>query len=775
MKPIYDNQQVIGQLDGGTYWTNSGSLASTITYGIPTHTGWYPSDRAEWAGWSQFNVKQTAAAHMAMEMWDDLIAPDIVAALDPNSADIRFSNSTTGVNYAHAYGPGETGTDQNWWNQVEGSVWLNTTYSALTDPDVGEYGYMAIAHEIGHALGLDHPGDYNGGSPTYENDAIYEQDTHMYSIMSYFDADNTGADWYAPSGYWQYAQTAMVHDVLAIQSMYGADYTTRSGDTVYGFNSTAGNFVFDFSQNATPVLTIWDGGGTDTLDVSGWSTSSTITLVAGSYSSANSMTYNIAIAYGADIENAIGGAGADTLTGNDLDNNLNGGGGNDSLIGGGGNDILYGQGGNDDLDAGVGTSWQYLYGGEGDDTYRYSKEDGFVFINAGSGYEGASDGTFDRVVFDDLNFADFTFTTYDYNSANNGVSMRMQWNDGSNSGELRIGHQGQYIEQFQFADGTLINDIVQAVSVGQTLIGTAAGETLNGAERNDTLSGLAGNDILFGHEGDDDLDAGAGTGWQYLYGGGGDDTYRYSEEDGLVFINGGAGNEGAEDGSNDAIVFDDLDFGDFTFSTYDYGTADNGVSLRMVWNDGSSSGELRIGHEGQYIEEFRFADGTVITDIGQAIAASQTVNGTASNDTLHGGAYNDTLNGEAGNDILYGHAGNDDLDAGAGTSWQYLYGGGGDDTYRYSKEDGLVFINGGAGNEGAADGTNDRVVFDDLNFADITIQTYDYGTAANGNSLRMLWNDGSSSGELRIGHEGQYIEEFQFANGTLMTADDFIV
>ena len=84
-------------------------------------------------------------------------------------------------------------------------------------------------HEIGHAIGLAHPGLYNGGSPTYDKDAFYQQDTHQYTVMSYFYADNTGADWRAGDGVWRYAQTPMVHDIMALQSIYGVETATRTG------------------------------------------------------------------------------------------------------------------------------------------------------------------------------------------------------------------------------------------------------------------------------------------------------------------------------------------------------------------------------------------------------------------------------------------------------------------------------------------------------------------------------------------------------------------
>ena len=54
-------------------------------------------------------------------------------------------------------------------------------------------------------------------------------------------------------------------------------------------------------------------------------TNSLLNLNQGAFSDANEMTGNIAIAYGAEIENGVTGAGADTLIGNSGDNELRGG------------------------------------------------------------------------------------------------------------------------------------------------------------------------------------------------------------------------------------------------------------------------------------------------------------------------------------------------------------------------------------------------------------------------------------------------------------------
>ena len=198
--------------------------------------------------------------------------------------------------------------------------------------------------------------------------------------MSYFNASATGANWGG-----KYAQTPMVYDVMAIQQMYGADYTTRAGNTVYGFNANAGNSAYDFSQNTSPILTIWDGAGIDTIDLSGWSSASTLNLTAGSYSNVGSyvsngvtigMTKNLAIAYDVDIENATGGSGNDIITGNDLAN---------ILLGNGGNDTINGAGGNDTINGGAGVD--ILIGGAGDDTIYFDVLDNLTLLNGGAGFD----------------------------------------------------------------------------------------------------------------------------------------------------------------------------------------------------------------------------------------------------------------------------------------------------------------------------------------------------------------------------------------------------
>src|SRR5262249_55952790 len=121
-----------------------------------------------------------------------------------------------------------------------------------------------------------------------------------------------------------------------------------------------------FTKNTNPILTIWDGGGTDTLDLSGFSGTQRIDLHAGTYSDVGGyMTNNVAIAFNVTIENAIGGSGNDTITGNDANNSLTGGQGNDVLFGDNGNDILSGGLGNDTLTGGAGAD-QFVFNSPSD-------------------------------------------------------------------------------------------------------------------------------------------------------------------------------------------------------------------------------------------------------------------------------------------------------------------------------------------------------------------------------------------------------------------------
>ncbi|MEM9632704.1 MAG: VCBS domain-containing protein [Pseudomonadota bacterium] len=280
--------------------------STTITYAFPS-TGLGSN------GLSAYTAAQQAAAIMALALWAEISGLTIAEAAEGETATIRFINSTN-IDYAETH-------------EADGlsTILTNPDFLKTLTPLIGTYGFFTLLHEAGHALGLEH----DDGSLT-----------QMQTVMSLRSPDSIGVDWWNAEGVWIYAQTPMVEDIAAIQAEYGSNPTTRAGDTIYGFNGTETGTIYDFSANTDPVLTIYDAGGVDALDFSGWGAPAIINLNPGSYSSVNGMTNNIGLAFGTVIEKAIGGAGDDVLIGTARAETLDGGAGRDTLTGGAGADTF---------------------------------------------------------------------------------------------------------------------------------------------------------------------------------------------------------------------------------------------------------------------------------------------------------------------------------------------------------------------------------------------------------------------------------------------------
>lgn len=353
----------IDALLAGVKWGGPTGTAAAVSYSFPWTTsttatfsaflsGAY-SELDEPAGAEHYGLSavEQAAARAALGAWSSVA----------NITTTELQESTTSVGdiritWTSAAEPETDGTTAWGWayypkmlSPSGGDIWINTGSSADTNTDwsSGSYNYMSLIHELGHALGLKHP--FEDGKML---DAAHA--TRQYSIMAYDSAPRslfvdvtetaTTRSW---ESYVVVPDTPMLYDIAAMQYLYGANMSYRTGNDTYTFDT------------ATPFLrTIWDAGGNDTISIANFSAGSVIDLQQGHYSSIHipsdsgaginwtrpppTGTYdgtdNLAIAFGAVIENAVGGSGSDTLIGNSAANRLQGNGGSNVIDGGAGID-----------------------------------------------------------------------------------------------------------------------------------------------------------------------------------------------------------------------------------------------------------------------------------------------------------------------------------------------------------------------------------------------------------------------------------------------------
>ncbi|MGJ8515318.1 M10 family metallopeptidase C-terminal domain-containing protein [Carnimonas bestiolae] len=336
-KPSYSVEQASEQLlRGGYFWPVSDSGPTVITYTFMTNE-LFPGYNDQMDEFSEFSLGQKEATRLALRSWSDVANIKFVEQPDM-LGDIRFGNVGKGLDDG-----GITSAAHNGEHLAAANVWVK---AGMPDPTFESYEFETLVHEIGHALGLEHPGDYDaiqGDSINYAANAPYVEDSRMYSVMSYWAEHETNGDFYGT-----YESGPMLDDIYAVQQIYGYNPTAFAGNTIYGFDSNTDRQMFSVSAPSDRIVfSVWDAGGEDTFDFSGYPHDQIINLNQGAFSSVGGYSHNISIALGTNIENLISGSGNDILIGNAGNNSIDGGDGDNIFYGGGGSDTLRGGSGHD--------------------------------------------------------------------------------------------------------------------------------------------------------------------------------------------------------------------------------------------------------------------------------------------------------------------------------------------------------------------------------------------------------------------------------------------
>lgn len=342
----------------GVLWSSCWSDFN-LTYSFPTKASYYGEDYGFGEPQDNFAALSEDQRDAARQVFAMIAAATNltfteITETSTSHATLRFASSDAPpTGWSYLPDPADEG----------GDTWFGNSNGLFDDPAPGNYDFYGFIHEILHSIGLKHGNETDiFGAMTSAHDSM------EFSVMTYRSYVGAAGE-YVENETWGYAQSLMMYDIAALQHLYGADFTSNAGNTIYRWSPTTGQEFINGIGQETPgdnriFMTVWDGSGNDTYDFSNYATNLKVDLRPGQWSRLSTEQIaelgeghdargNIAnaLTYHGDprslIENAYGGVGNDVITGNAAANSLKGGNGADRLYGREGNDTLWGGAGKD--------------------------------------------------------------------------------------------------------------------------------------------------------------------------------------------------------------------------------------------------------------------------------------------------------------------------------------------------------------------------------------------------------------------------------------------
>ena len=291
-------------------WTETGQPAK-LTYSFMFNGVTVPA-ADDPKGYYTFTDEQRAATRAILKMISEQVGITFTE-VDETKGDfgsLRFGNEAQG-----SVSNGSTLA----FMPLYSNVFINgDNESNMSNIVAGKYNWTTLVHEIGHALGLKHPGNYNAGSVTSTDKNNYlasAEDNNLNTIMSYNSApQKQERDFFGK------------YDLLALRYLFGK--------TAYHTEDNA----YTYTDKSGQVLSlITDDGGNDTINVSAVSIGTKLDLTPGGNQSIGLLSNgkaaidNIAIAFDATVENVVGSAFDDFVVLNASANVIDGGAGIDTV------------------------------------------------------------------------------------------------------------------------------------------------------------------------------------------------------------------------------------------------------------------------------------------------------------------------------------------------------------------------------------------------------------------------------------------------------------